>query len=30
MYLAQGADFKLVTELSEKVQYSNNQAIKTA
>ena len=30
MYLAQGADFKLVTELSEKVQYSHNQAIKNS
>ena len=30
MYLAQGADLKLVTELSEKVQYSHNQAIKNS
>ena len=27
-YLGQGEDFKLTTELSEKVQYSYNQAIK--
>ena len=30
MYFCQGQDFKLTTELSEKVQYSRNQAIKTA
>ena len=28
MYFGQGDDFKLTTELSEKVQYSHNQAIK--
>ena len=28
VYFAQGEDFKLNTELSEKVQYSRNQAIK--
>ena len=28
MYFRQGQDFKLNTELSEKVQYSRNQAIK--
>ena len=28
MYFGQGQDFKLTTELSEKVQYSRNQAIK--
>ena len=28
VYLDQGKDFKLTTELSEKVQYPNNQAIK--
>ena len=28
MYFGQGEDFKLTTELSEKVQYSRNQAIK--
>ena len=28
VYLAQGEDFKLTTELSEKVQYPHNQAIK--
>ena len=28
MYFGQGEDFKLTTELSEKVQYSLNQAIK--
>ena len=27
-YLAQGEDFKLTTELSKKVQYPHNQAIK--
>ena len=27
MYFGQGQDFKLTTELSEKVQYSHNQAI---
>ena len=26
-YLGQGEDFKLITELSEKVQYPHNQAI---
>ena len=30
MYFGQGQDFKLVTELSEKVQYSSNQAIKNS
>ena len=30
VYFGQGEDFKLTTELSEKVQYSRNQAIKTA
>ena len=28
VYLGQGEDFKLTTELSEKVQYPHNQAIK--
>ena len=28
VYFGQGEDFKLTTELSEKVQYSRNQAIK--
>ena len=28
MYFGQGEDFKLTTELSEKVQYPHNQAIK--
>ena len=28
VYFGQGNDFKLTTELSEKVQYSSNQAIK--
>ena len=28
VYLGQGEDFKLTTELSEKVQYPQNQAIK--
>ena len=28
MYIGQGEDFKLTTELPEKVQYSRNQAIK--
>ena len=28
VYFDQGEDFKLTTELSEKVQYSRNQAIK--
>ena len=28
VYFGQGEDFKLTTELSEKVQYSGNQAIK--
>ena len=28
MYLGQGVDFKLTTELSEKVSYPHNQAIK--
>ena len=28
VYLGQGEDFKLTTELSEKLQYSRNQAIK--
>ena len=28
LYFGQGEDFKLTTELSEKVQYSRNQAIK--
>ena len=28
MYFGQGEDFKLTTELSKKVQYSRNQAIK--
>ena len=27
VYLGQGEDFKLTTELSEKVQYAHNQAI---
>ena len=30
MYFAQGKDFKLTTELSEKVQYSRNQATKNS
>ena len=30
MYLSQGQDFKLTKELSEKVQYSHNQAIKNS
>ena len=30
MYFGQGQDFKLTTELSEKVQYSHNQAIKNS
>ena len=29
LYLSQGEDFKLSTELSEKVQYPHNQEIKT-
>ena len=29
VYFGQGEDFKLTTELSEKVQYPRNQAIKT-
>ena len=29
-YFGQGEDFKLTTELSEKVQYSRNQAIKNS
>ena len=29
VYLGQGEDFKLTSELSEKVQYAHNQAIKT-
>ena len=29
VYFGQGEDFKLITELSEKVQYSRNQAIKS-
>ena len=29
VYLGQGEDFKLSTELSEKVQYPHNQAIKS-
>ena len=28
VYLGQGEDFKLTTELSEKVQYPHNQAIR--
>ena len=28
MYFGQGQDFKLTKELSEKVQYSRNQAVK--
>ena len=28
MYFGQGQDFKLTTELSEKVEYSHNQATK--
>ena len=28
VYFGQGEDFKLITELSKKVQYSRNQAIK--
>ena len=30
MYFGEGEDFKLTTELSEKVQYSRNQAIKNS
>ena len=30
MYFGQGQDFKLTTELSEKVQYSRKQAIKNS
>jgi len=30
VYFGQGEDFKLTTELPEKMQYSRNQAIKTA
>ena len=30
VYFGQGEDFKLTTELSEKVQYSRNQAIKNS
>ena len=30
VYLGQGEDIKLTTELSEKVQYSRNQAIKNS
>ena len=30
MYFGQGQDFKLTTELSEKEQYSRNQAIKNS
>ena len=30
MYFGQGQDFKLTKELSEKVQYSRNQAIKNS
>ena len=30
MYFGQGQDFKLTTELSEKVQYSYNQATKNS
>ena len=30
MYFGQGQDFKLTTELSKKVQYSCNQAIKNS
>ena len=30
VHFGQGQDFKLTTELSKKVQYSHNQAIKTA
>ena len=30
VYFGQGRDFKLTTELSEKVQYSRNQAIKNS
>ena len=30
LYFGQGKDFKLTTELSEKVQYSRNQAIKNS
>ena len=30
MYFGQGQDFKLTTELSEKVQYSRNQAIENS
>ena len=30
MYFGQGQDFKPTTELSEKVQYSRNQAIKNS
>ena len=28
VYLGQGEEFKLTTELSEKVQYAHNQAVK--
>ena len=30
MYFGQGQDFKITTELSEKVQYSRNQAMKNS
>ena len=30
MYFGQGEDFKLTTELAEKVEYSRNQAIKNS
>ena len=30
LYFGQGEDFKLTTELSKKVQYSRNQAIKNS
>jgi len=30
VYFGQGEDFKLTAELSEKVQYSHNQAIKNS
>ena len=30
MYFGQGQDFKLTSELSEKVQYSHNQATKNS
>ena len=30
MYFGQGEDFKLTAELSEKVQYSRNQAVKNS